>query len=1026
MQPILLFFVASCLGITPALDDDVFFESKIRPVLVEKCQKCHGSQKQQGGLRLDTRSGLVKGGDTGPAIIPGKTGEGLLLGALAYHGDLKMPPSGKLALETIKDIELWIAKGAFWPTEKNPTPGGRTQVIMPSDRAHWAFQQLKRPVPPKVKNSALLQNEMDRFLQSTLERSNLIPVDKANKSTLIRRASFDLIGLPPTPEEILAFEADSSPNAFSHLVDRLLASPRYGERWGRHWLDVARYADTAGDGADYPLPEAWKYRNWVIRSFNSDMPYNQFVREQIAGDILANENRGNKGPTHPTTLSDQIIATGFLAIGKRYGYAPNTDYQYLDFADVIESTGRSLLGLSLGCARCHDHKYEPIGTEDYYALYGIFQSSQWSFPGGEEHKKPDRLVPVVTTGEIHRLAAQKAENVAALKTRLREILLQKAHLSGDPIVGGPDLGFEKQKPKSPIGSPWLALGPNILSPQAQSPFNHIHPQGKQGVRMSAGAANDGVRYVFADPVMASPGKKIHFSIDFHVPGKSVSPGAFRLYVGRGVIASTALDISISSQSIMVKNGTQWDLVGPLNPDTWHSLNIRIDPDSKTYDGLITTFDTPKLPSTSIPFSGKKLAPGWDGVIDTFICDGIGHVPGSVPVHDLDNIALGEVPFAKPGTTTLLPLATTPDKGKMAQLDMLQKEATSRLNAEVARPLHDVAYGVAEGQPTNAKIQKRGEPDKLGSEVPRRFLQILGGDFLDPKSRGSGRMELAHWITRKENPLFARVMVNRIWQGHFGRGIVPTPSDFGLRGDPPTDPNLLDWLAFQFVESGYSIKSMHRLIMASAAYQRSSNGKEANLAFDPNNHLLWRFSKHSLDAESVRDMMLALGGNLDLTIPKGHPFPPEPWGFTIHAPFYALYESNHRSVFLMSQRNRRHPYLALFDAADPNISTAERIPTTTPTQALYLMNSPFVHDQAKGFAKSLLAKNQDDVTRIQQAHLFTRGTGPSPAEITESLEFLQSYETALKINGTPSPQVRSMAWTALARVLFTSNAALHVD
>ena len=1027
VNPLYWSLLASCLGVSPAFADDAFFESKIRPVLVEKCHKCHSSQKQQGGLRLDNRASLVKGGDTAPAIIPGKTTEGLLLAALSHQGELKMPPSGKLPPETLKDFEFWIAQGAPWPAEKNPTPGGRTQVIMPTDRAHWAFQKLHQPVPPQGKKSARLHNDIDRFLQANMDRSHLFPVEKANKPTLIRRATFDLTGLPPTPEEILAFEADPSPEAFSRLVDRLLASPRYGERWGRHWLDVARYGDTAGDGADYPLPEAWKYRNWVIRSFNSDMPYNQFVREQIAGDILANESNGNSGRTSPTTPApDQIIATGFLAIGKRYGYAPNTDYQYLDFADVIESIGRSLLGLSLGCARCHDHKYEPIGTEDYYALYGIFQSSQWSFPGGEEHKKPDRLVPLVPTDEIHRLAGQKAVTVAALKTRLREILLQKAQLSGEPIVGGPDLGFEKQNPKSALGSPWLAIGPNSLSPEAQSPFNHIHPKGKQGVRMSAGASNDGVRYVFADPVNAQPGKKIHFSIDFHLPGNRSAPGAFRLYLGRGVIASTALDISISAQAIMVKNGTQWDLVAKLLPDTWHSLQINIDPDSKTYEGMITTLNTQRIPSVGIPFSGKKLAPGWDGVIDTFICDGIGHVPGPVPIHDLDNIAFAEVPFAKPGTTTLAPPATTPTKNQLANVDILQKEATARLNAEVARPLHDVAYGVAEGLPANAKIQKRGEPDKLGQEVPRRFLEILGGDTLAPKSKGSGRLELANWITRKENPLFARVMVNRIWQGHFGRGIVPTPSDFGLRGDPPTDPKLLEWLAYQFVESGYSIKAMHRLIMASAAYQRSSQGKDANIALDPNNLLLWRFSKRPLDAESVRDMMLALGGNLDLKTPKGHPFPPQPWGFTIHAPFHGLYESNNRSVYLMSQRNRRHPYLALFDAADPNISTAERLPTTTPTQALFLMNSPFVHDQAKGFALSLLAKNQDDIARIQQAHLLTRGTEPSPMEITESLEFLNSYESALKSNGTPIGQLRPLAWAALSRVLLTSNAALHVD
>lgn len=1029
IHPVKRFFwvlLVSCFcGVVPAaFADDLFFESKIRPVLVEKCQKCHNSQKQQGGLRLDSRSALLKGGDSGPSVVPGKIREGHLLAALRQDGELKMPPSGKLSSETIKDFETWIGQGANWPAEKQAKIGGRTQVIMDGDRVHWAFQPIKKTTPPPVGDRAHPKTEIDRFLQVQLEKANLTPVEQADKTTLIRRATFDLTGIPPTPEEIRAFEADTSPGDFAKVVERLLASPKYGERWGRHWLDVARYADTAGDGADYPLPEAWKYRNWVIQAFNADMPYDRFVREQIAGDILANRD---KSKIDAREYADRVIATGFLAVGKRYGYAPNPDYQHLDFADAIESVGRSLMGLSLGCARCHDHKYEPVGMEDYYALYGIFQSSSWSFPGGEEHKKPDRLVPLVSPKEVKRLEGAKAEKVATLKARLREIQVEKGELSGVPFVGGPDLGFESQKVGTAPGGAWLSMGPNTITPKAQSPFAHIHPQGKQGVRMGAGGANEGIRYVFVEPVTARAGKKLHFSIDLSIPEKSEAKGAARLYVGRGVIASTAFDISISKDSLQIKNGPNWEPFASIIPGVWYSLQIQIDPDSRTYDGTLTPFD-PTSGVKPVSFKKKALVPDWDGWIDTFICDGLGHLPGPVPLHDLDNIALSESPFAVPGSKVIAPpTPSAPKSGQqLAQLEASLKETRAQLDQAIAKPVYELAYGVSEGTPVSAKIQKRGEPEKPGPEVPRRFLEILGGDKLAPDSKGSGRLELAHWITRKENPLFARVMVNRIWQGHFGRGIVPTPSDFGLRGELPTHPELLDWLAGAFIDSGYSIKAMHRLILSTAAYQRSSRDEPGNAAIDPENHLLWKFSRRALDAESVRDMMLVLSGNLDAKQPEGHPFPPQSgWGFTIHAPFHAVYESNHRSVYLMNQRNRRHPYLALFDAADPNVSTAERLPTTTPTQALYLMNSPFVHEQAKGLAKRLCISGTDE-ERIEMGHMLTRGLAATPGEISESLEFLKTYRARLQANNTPPDQVGPLAWAALCRVWLTSNSALHVD
>src|SRR5262249_49298 len=347
----------------PPAESIVFFEKEIRPLLLQKCQKCHGPKKQESGLRLDSRAALLQGGERGPVVVPGKAQQSSLVAAIRQQGELKMPPGDKLSQAQIAALTKWIADGAAWPEEKSAA-STRSGAITPEERRHWAFQPITDPPVPAVRDNAWPLTEIDRFILARLESQGLKPVRSADERRVSRRVTFDLTGLPPTPEEIGSFFADETPGAFEKVVDRLLASKHYGERWGRHWLDVARYADTAGDGADYPVREAYKYRNWVIEAFNADKPYDEFVREQVAGDILAKQ-----GPREQ--FASRVIATGFLAVGKRYGYDVNTAFQHYDFADVIESVGRSLLGLSLGCARCHDHKYDPVNMTDYYALYGI-------------------------------------------------------------------------------------------------------------------------------------------------------------------------------------------------------------------------------------------------------------------------------------------------------------------------------------------------------------------------------------------------------------------------------------------------------------------------------------------------------------------------------------------------------------------------------------------------------------------------------------------------------------------------------
>ena len=784
-----------------------FFEKKIRPVLVERCYTCHSSESAQvqGSLLLDSREGMLKGGKSGPALVPGEPDESLLIKALRYNEkDLKMPPGEKLAADVIADFEAWVKMGAQDPRKPE------TAVVLDEKPAYdfaearkfWAFQPPRIYPPPKVKNKHWPKNWIDRFVLAKLEEKGLIPTSGADKRTLIRRATFDLIGLPPKPEEIEAFLTDKSPGAFAKVIDRLLASPQYGERWGRYWLDLVRYADSAGDSADYPVPQAYLYRNYIIDSFNRNKPYDQFLREQIAGDLLPGKTEQQRW--------EHVIATGYLAIARRFSVRPEKN-KYLTLEDTIDNLGRSLLGLSVSCARCHDHKYDPIPTKDYYALYGIFDSTRYPFAGSENEQEQKDFV----------LRLSKAEADAILKP------------------------FEDQL----------------------APFD-------------------------ADLKRLQEEKK-------------------------------ALEA--------------------VNPDA----------------------------EANSPAAGKRTLKEIKA--------------------DIEAVKNRRLPIA-------------------ARVPVLEK-----------------AYAVAEGTPHNAQVQRRGDPKNLGEEVPRRFLQILGGRELSAEEKGSGRLELAEWLTDPKNPLVARVMVNRIWQHHFGKGIVATPSDFGKRGKFPTHPELLDTLATRFIESGWSIKAMHRLIMLSQTYQLSSDGGFQNTRIDPGNEFLWKFNRRRLDAEAIRDSLLYVSGALDLSKGGPHPFPHErTWSFTQHNPFTAAYETKRRSVYLMTQRFQRHLYLSIFDGADPNSSTPERLVTTTPIQALFVMNSPFVHEQADQFAARLIKAQPQNRKRIALAYQLALGRPATSEEIRRGETYLQQSQEKLKVASIPLDQLPQKAWASYVRVLLSSNEFIFVD
>ena len=1022
------FFFASCFfcPFTQAQEANEelvdYFETNVRPLLEEKCIACHSAEsgKTSGGLSLSSRGGWELGGDNGAAIIPGEPEQSLLIHAVTYaNADLAMPPSdagGKLSEREIDILKQWIKTGAIDPRNGADSP---LELNRQQAKQWWAFQPLRNPTPPAVLDSPWNQTPIDAFIRAAQLKQGVVVNSSADRRTWIRRATYDLTGLSPALADIEAFENDISPDAYERVIERLLDSPAYGEQWGRHWLDIARYADTAGDGADYPVREAYLYRNWVIDAIGGDLPIDQFLAMQVAGDILAKEEAIQSSPER---FAEHIIATGFLAVGKRYGYAPNADYQHLDFADALDSIGRSLLGLSIGCARCHDHKYDPISAEDYYAWYGILQSTQWAFPGGEEHKRPANFPALIPEQRRLEAEADRTAKVAEMEKTLRQLRLSRNQLVPGYRAGGIDLDIEQQKPNEPPSGVWLSAGPNTVTADAQSPFHILHPLGKQGVRVGTGKPNDGVRYVFENALNAADSSEMFFHIEFRTQPDDLNRGAYRFYLGRGVIASTALDFSVTSSEFAVMQDGKWRVLRPLEANRWYALAVKIDTKSKKFD--LRFHDGQHSQS----INDLQINPTWDGIIDTFICDGLGHVAGAAPSRDLDNIGLSIVPFENANDS--LPSVTTAEENleALAQLESEIKRRQLELDQCKSQTLYPVAYGVVEGTPIDVRIQKRGEPDKLGAVVARRNLEILGSDPLDPERKGSGRLELSRWLVDSKNPLTARVFVNRVWQWHFGQGLVRTPSDFGLRGEEPTHPELLDWLTGEFIKSGWSLKSLHRLIMQSRTYQLSSADNSEMEAIDPSNRWYWKFQRRPLAAEELRDSVMQVAGTLNPTQPEGHPFPDvNSWGFTIHNPFHAVYDSEHRSVYLMKQRNRRHPYLALFDGADPNQSQAMRSYSTTPTQSLFLMNSPFIVKHSEVFAERVLALSSDENVRIAWAIETTTGNKPQQAEIEATKEFLRNYEQATTEASVASdPKNESKAWAALARVLMTSNAFLFVD
>ncbi|MDB5388640.1 MAG: Planctomycete cytochrome [Planctomycetaceae bacterium] len=933
--------VALCLFILAELPaDDVvpqevnkvkFFEEQVRPILVERCQKCHGPVKQEGGLRLDSRDALLKGGENGPAITPGTVNQSLLLSAVRRTGDLEMPPDRPLSEPQIAALTRWVEQGAVWPGTA-VTQGSATspEAFAKARREHWALQPIRRPEPPQVRDGSWSINRVDQFILAKLESAGLKPSLPADKKTLLRRVTFDLTGLPPTFAETQVFDADSNPDAYSRLVDRLLASPRYGERWGRHWLDVARYSDTKGyvffeDGG---FPWAWTYRDYVLEAFNSDLPYDRFICEQLAADRMP------LGENHRP-----LRALGFLTLGGRF---MNNPHDIID--DRIDVVSRGLLGLTTTCARCHDHKFDPIPTADYYSLYGVFASTF-------EPIVPALYDPPPATEEYRKFEAE-------LRSREAKLLKFVQDKQGEVVNGA----------RNRVAEYLLAVHAMKGQPKTDD-FMLLADSGDLNPKMLR-------RWqIYLEQL-----SKTHHRV--------LAAWQACIHLGEGDFANQA---SVAIQKLV----SETDPRKSLNPIVAQSLQAKppqkLADVAERYGELIKSIDLE-----------------WQALVQAAV---IAKQPLPVALLDASREEIRQVVYG-PDAPTNVPVSAIgdldllPDRASQGTLRELRKAIESFRSAGPAAPpramnLEDIP------SPVEPRIFRRGNPNQQGEPVHRHFLQVLAGDAPKPFTNGSGRLELAEAIIHPDNPLTARVFVNRVWLQHFGAGLVRTPSDFGLRSDRPSHPELLDELASQFIAHGWSVKNLHRQILLSATYQQASGDRPEGLAADPENRLLWKMNRRRLDLEALRDSFLAVSGKMDTAV----------GGASIN--MLATPAIPRRTVYASIDRLALPSLLRTFDFPSPDTTNPQRDNTTVAPQALFLMNHPFPLEMAQQLINRQELKSAPDfANRLDRLYEIVFGRPATADERNLATEFFQSSNL--------EPQESPEKWTLFAHSLLLTNEFAFVE
>jgi plasmid stability protein/mono/diheme cytochrome c family protein len=892
----------------PQAHDANLFENKIRPLLAANCFACHG-ESAMSGLRVDSREALLRGGETGPAIVPGDPEKSTLLKAVQHAEGFPQMPRGraKLAAADIDAIAEWIRGGAAWPSAGDavPTPAvSHERVITPEQRAFWAFQPIRQPAVPAVKDAAWTRTDIDRFILARLEREGLSPVAAADKLVLIRRATLDLTGLPPTPEEVDAFLTDASADAFEKVVNRLLASPRYGEAWSRMWLDVARYGeddyrslDPMGRGFN-PYPNAHLYRDWVIRAFNDDLPYGQFVTAQLAGDLLEGADRVRHLP-----------ALGFLGLGPWYYDNGAVEITRADERhDRVDAVSRGFLGLTVGCARCHDHKYDPIPTTDYYALGGVFLNSEY-------HEYP--LAPKAVVEDY--TAKEKALRLK--RDMLREYLATETQQLADTLA------FQ--------ASTYMKAAWQVTGEPKKDKLQVVDSQ-----KLDYELFDRWLQFLEKRPVFYP------FLKDWQA------------LVKRGGTAKEAATLADAFQDLLIGVVLEQREVKKEND----IIKARALPSSK-----------PKEPA-KLPNEFKTN--------DDF-CPGCGLELRSMSTERTalwgdvfrDNLDPDDAPGkpARPGLLRFTGWGLEQRLGgdRRALIEGLRNDIEAM--AKALPPKYAYVHGVRDLEsPVDLKVHVRGSPMRLGDVVPRGFVSVLGPGERVAFSKGSGRLELARSITTQ--PIALRVIVNRIWKEHFGTGLVNTPSNFGINGERPTHPELLDHLAQYFIDHGLSIKALHREIMRSAVYQLGAGQQAAAFAADSGNRLYWRANRHRLSAEQIRDSVLFVSGAIDLRV--GGP------SLTL-TPL-----ASRRTIYGRVSRYKLDEFLQLFDFPSPSQTAEQRFSTNVPLQRLFLMNSDFMQQHAERLAEQV-ADEPDDAARIEKVYRRLFGRAPTADEVKTGRDFLQA-------------------------------------
>ena len=1146
-----MMLVGSLLSTSNGADDrEDFFEAKIRPILIESCLRCHGDSKKSGQLRVDSREMLLKGGTSGAAIVPGKPEESLLIRAIQRQADVSaMPPEKEKALKPnqVADMVAWIKAGAVWPAKTAKFETAK----------HWAFEPIHSVAPPRVQDRSWVTSSVDSFIRSKHEAAGVIPAPSAEKRSLLRRVTFDLTGLPPTPDELREFLDDDSPDAYAKVVDRLLASPRYGERWGRHWLDVVRYAD-ARDLIQLPIEsdfrEAWRYRDWVVAAFNRDLPYNDFITQQLAGDLLQ--------PSGPNKIdAEALVATGMLAIADFVPGDVDKQQMIADYVnDEIDVVGRAFLGLTLACARCHDHKFDPVSTEDYYALAGIFFSTR-VIPSPVLGNTPLVRVPLLPAAEIKAIDTQTQRD----KLRLAELsqLVQVAddqeylsHLKRQLVDATPrDLPAAVEffhanpstlvefaavrKLDAPTLERWVRFLKNDRSRSRESSDRSLTTSATDallaetdratGTRLAeelakklAMIAAERSERTARDPVARSLAKSEvlqfraddrHIAInaarqvtlwpdraataddatpppDSHGPvlatemihghsrpvirfdGEAVLQSPRTVPLTGALFAVFRPDPAVSAgtrligwedsavgqhgiglmpnaagglHAILRRSGASGDIVGPapsknsefqLISLTWGTGGVALFRNGEaigTNKEINSVSSDPAIVALRIGGPGSGAGQRFRGDLCELrvygsSLDEAARVRVEAELRDrwLDAPPIsGEIGYDESISDLYDELLSSrspywiaaADRSQLLPQDVRERLAAQRDELELLKKKPAVvipqAVVVQDGGPLGTKhegfhdapVFLRGNPATPGKIVPRGFPQVLVGPNSPKISKGSGRRELADWLTRPDSVaggLTARVMVNRIWQHHFGEGLVRTSTNFGVRGERPSHPELLDHLARRFIESGWSIKAMHRLIVLSSVYQQSSFASDATRTADPENRWLARMPRRRLEAEAIRDALLAVSGRLDAT--AGGP------GFLeVAVP--------RRTLYLMSVRtgSKTADFNSLFDGPDGGGILERRNQSIVAPQALYLLNDPLLDDVSAALAARVardVPSGRDD-ERIVRLYELAFGREPTPTEIDIGRHLVAD------------PAAKE-AWARYCRVILCTNEFVYVD